>query len=241
MEAGDGGNLAVDNIYDVHETDHITHMITSLDESGAKLKDILISLREVKQNVAKYTNTMYCIITSIFIITAFNMISLTLINKLIVYATLVILHLLGIFVCRKIEKSLSGSETRRLIRDAKEKASYLQRTFYENINYVIQQTRLPLEDFNKVIIKAGCIQEYKQPHIAKLLINRFKNAALFASFMVCFSNLLVLAVVATCESLMLQCPEVFEQLAKAVLPTAACVVTYDIITQLLLVKLRVDI
>ena len=162
------------------------------------------------------------------------MANLTVNDKLYLNFILVMIHIYGISICKKAEK-LSELETKEHVTKAKDTSSHLQKILEKSF---IQLTPLlPAEDtldirkaINKVIQEASIISRYEYPYIAKLLISVFKNGALFASFVVCCSNLLLLVCILLCYGIMLPCPQIFEQL-KEVFHIAAYVLLVDIVTQ----------
>ena len=218
-------NLKERNIYITENENDIivSHVINELGDSMVRIKGSSKSLKEVKKNVVRLTNIIYNVITSMLIIMVLNlMVNLTIINKLFVYVILVIIHIYGLSVCKEAENLFSEHKTRRYIREAKNTSLQLQTTLEEKISKLTLQLQISAEDSkvihkaaNKVIIKAGVMLECDYPYVAKLLISIFKNGALFASFIVCSSNLLLIAAILICDRIMVfPCPVIFEQLKE---------------------------
>lgn len=232
MEMNEEINLEENNVYRP-EMDVVSHLINVIGDFMPNPKQTSKSLKEVKKKMAKYTNIIYCVVISMLIIMVFNFMvtNLTITNKLAMHVTRAIIHVIGLSVCEKADYSLNKHETKRLIKEAKDTASQLQKVLRENIKSILLINEDIFRAAIKVIIKAGSISEYDSPYIARLLVSLFKNGAFLASFIVCCLNLCVVAAILICQTMAIfQFLDILEQL-ETVFLNAAYVLIMDIVMQ----------
>ena len=227
-------NLEEKNIY-TDEIDVVSSMINELVDPISLIKGSSKSLEVVQKDIARCTNIIYNLITSMLITMLFNLLISPPTIKLTVYFILVIIHIYGLSVCKAAE-TLLRFKTKRHIREVKDTSSQLKKALEQKISQLTLQIpdkdSLPMhERVNNVIIISGIISRHDYPYIARLLISIFKNGALLASFLVCCSNLLLFTIILICDKIMIfPSPETFEQL-KELLHIGACVLIMDIVIQ----------